>query len=222
MLDRLSIVIPAGPGDDAWLGLVPQLAAATIDEIVLVRTEHDDVLQATLPANVREIRSIAGRARQLNAGAAASTGDWLWFLHADSRVTPTSIAALTRFIATDRDAIGFFDLRFLGDGPGLTAINTFGTWWRSRLFGLPFGDQGFVIPRRVFDALGGFDERLPSAEDHALVWTARRANVPVKSVGAFIHTSARKYAQRGWWNTTRQHLALTWTQARMFSRGDAS
>ncbi len=157
----------------------------------------------------------------MNAGAAAGTGDWLWFLHADSRVTPASIAALTRFIAKDCDAIGYFDLRFLSDGPGLMAINTFGTWWRTRLFGLPFGDQGFVMPRRVFDALAGFDERLPSAEDHALVWTARRANVPIKSVGAFIHTSARKYAQRGWWKTTCQHLTLTWSQARTFSREDA-
>lgn len=221
MLDRLSIVIPAGPGDTAWQGLLPQLQSISARELILVRTEQDDALMVTLPTNVREIRSVAGRACQLNAGAAASTGAWLWFLHADSRVTPRSIAALSRFIAKDCDAIGYFDLRFLGDGPGLTVINAFGTWWRARLFGLPFGDQGFVMPRRVFDALTGFNERLPSAEDHALVWTARRSNFPIRSVGAFIHTSARKYAQRGWWKTTRQHLVLTWTQARAFSRGDA-
>ncbi|MFZ2235426.1 MAG: glycosyltransferase family 2 protein [Dokdonella sp.] len=221
MLDRLSIVIPAGPGDDAWQGLLPQLESTSVPEIVLVRTEQDDALTTRLPSNVREIRSVAGRARQLNCGAAASTSDWLWFLHADSRLTPKSFEVLARFIAKNRDAIGYFDLRFLGDGPALTAINTFGTWWRTRLFGLPFGDQGLLMPRRVFDALGGFDERLPSAEDHALVWTARRAGVGIKPVGAFIHTSARKYAERGWWKTTRQHLALTWTQARTFSRGDA-
>lgn len=220
MLDRLSIVIPAGPGDDAWLGLLRQLQSTAIHEIVLVRAEQDDAIITTLPANAREIRSVPARARQLNAGAAASTGDWLWFLHADSRLMPSSLAALPRFIKEDRDAIGYFDLRFLDDGPALTAINTFGTWWRTRLFGLPFGDQGFVMPRRIFDALGGFDERLSSAEDHALVWTARRAGVSIKPVGAFIHTSARKYAQCGWWATTRQHLALTWTQARRFSRGE--
>ncbi len=220
MLDRLSIVIPAGPGDDVWHGLLPQLESTSVSEIVLVRTDQDDAIIASLPAKAREIRSMAGRARQLNAGAAASTGDWLWFLHADSRLTPNTMAALQRFIGTNREAIGYFDLRFLDDGPALTAINTFGTWWRTRLFCLPFGDQGFVMPRRVFDELDGFDERLPSGEDHALVWTARRAGVRIKPVGAFIHTSARKYAQRGWWKTTRQHLALTWTQARTFSRGD--
>lgn len=215
-------MIPAGPGDNAWQGLLPQLGSISAREIVLVRTGLDAPLTASLPEKVREIRSVTGRARQLNAGAAASTGDWLWFLHADSRLTPQCPEALTRFIAMDRDTIGYFDLRFLGDGPALTGINTFGTWWRTRLFGMPFGDQGFLMSRRVFDALGGFDECLPSAEDHALVWTARRANVPVKSVGAFLYTSARKYAQQGWWKTTRQHLALTWKQARTFSRGDVN
>lgn len=221
MRTRLSIVIPAGLGDTAWCGLLPQLDCASAHEIVLVRTECDDVLTAPLPSNVREIRSMAGRARQLNAGAASTTGDWLWFLHADTRLTPKALSVLQRFVEQDRNQIGYFDLRFLGDGPALTAINTFGTWWRTRLFGLPFGDQGFVMPRRVFDSLGGFDEHVPSAEDHALVWAARRAGVPVQPVGAFIHTSARKYALHGWWKTTRQHLMLTWKQARTFSRGDA-
>ena len=220
MFDRLSVVIPAGPGDDAWQGLLPQLQSVPIREIVLVRTVDDDPINTALPPTVRELRSSAGRAHQLNAGAAASSGDWLWFLHADSRLAPASVDALQRFIERNGADIGYFDLRFLGDGPTLTAINTFGTWWRSRLFRLPFGDQGFVMPRRVFDALGGFDESLASGEDHALIWAARRAGVGIKPLRASIHTSARKYAQRGWWNTTRQHLALTWTQARRFSRGD--
>lgn len=220
MLDRLSIVIPAATGDDAWRGLLPQLDSIPVRDIVLVRTEQDDQVSATFPANLREIRSAAGRARQLNAGAAASAGDWLWFLHADSRPTPNTNTALQRFIAKDRDAIGYFDLRFLGDGPALTAINTFGAWWRSRVFGLPFGDQAFVMPRRVFDALGGFDENVTAGEDHAMIWTARRAGVRIVPLRASIHTSARKYAERGWWNTTRHHLALTWSQARRFSHGE--
>lgn len=220
MLDRLSIVIPAGPGDDAWHGLLPQLESIPVREIVLVRPDDDDPISIALPTRMRELRSRVGRAVQLNVGAAASSGGWLWFLHADSRLAPATTAALQRFMKRDRAAIGYFDLRFLDDGPTLTAINTFGTWWRSRLFHMPFGDQGFVMPRRVFDALGGYDESLASGEDHALIWAARRAGVGIKPLRASIHTSGRKYAQRGWWKTTRQHLALTWTQARRFSSGD--
>lgn len=220
MLDRLSIVIPVGLGDDAWRGLLPQLESIPAREVVLVRTDQDVAIRAKLPITVREVHSIAGRARQLNAGATASSGDWLWFLHADSRLTPNTCAALQRFIGKDRDAIGYFDLRFLGDGPALTAINTFGAWWRSRVFGLPFGDQGFVMPRRVFDAVGGFDENVMAGEDHAMIWTARRAGVRIVPLRASIHTSARKYVEGGWWNTTRHHFALTWSQARRFSRGE--
>jgi len=83
---------------------------------------------------------------------------------------------------------------------------------------LPFGDQGLLMPRRVFEALGGFDETQPGGEDHALVWAARHAGVPLVALRAPMFTSARKYAQAGWWATTRLHLRLTCTQAWRFAR----
>ena len=218
MQPRLAIVIPAGPGDDAWQGLLPQLEGAHAAEVVLVLPREAPGLPATLPGNVAVCRAPAGRARQLNAGATATKADWLWFLHADTRVTAATLAALGRFVAGDRNAIGYFDLRFLDDGPRLTGLNTIGANLRSRWFGLPFGDQGLLLPRRVFATLGGFDETEPGGEDHALAWAARRARVPLVALRAPIYTSARKYARAGWWATTRLHLRLTCTQAWRFSR----
>jgi len=97
-------------------------------------------------------------------------------------------------------------------------INTIGAHVRSRWLRLPFGDQGLLMPRRVFEALGGFDERHRGGEDHALVWSARRLGVPLRPLRAPIFTSARKYAQLGWWGTTTMHLRLTGAQAWQFSR----
>ena len=57
------------------------------------------------------------------------------------------------------------------------AINAFGAHLRSRWFGMPFGDQGFLAPRTTFETLGGFDETVGRGEDHAFVWTARHAGV---------------------------------------------
>ncbi|MEO8461398.1 MAG: glycosyl transferase family 2, partial [Dokdonella sp.] len=139
-------------------------------------------------------------------------------LHADSILTPDCAAALARHISRNWNVLGYFDLRFLADGPPLMGINSFGAWWRSRLFGLPFGDQGFVLSRRLLDELHGFDTTVTSGEDHDFIWRARAAGAKLRAVGASLHTSARKYALNGWRRTTGQHLRETWRQARLFSR----
>jgi rSAM/selenodomain-associated transferase 2 len=220
---KLSVIVPVGPADSAWPALLGDLSALEPDaEVLLVAPP------GTAPANFASLRyglrvparwleAPAGRARQQNFGAAAAKGEMLWFLHADTRAPATSIAAAQRFTDT---ALGYFDLRFAGDGPALVHANALGAWVRSRWLGLPFGDQGFILPRRVFEALEGFDESLPMAEDHALVWAARRAGIPVVPLRAPLMTSARRYAEQGWLRTTLRHARLTILQARQFRHGD--
>jgi rSAM/selenodomain-associated transferase 2 len=218
----LSVIVPVGPGDVAWRGLLEDLTVLDRGAEVLVVTTPDD-----LPGNVAERRRVmttwleapAGRARQQNAGAAAAHGHTLWFLHADTRAPAASVAAAQRFAG--RDAVGYFDLRFLDDGPRFVWLNAIGAYLRSRWLNLPFGDQGLILPRRLFDALGGFDESLDAGEDHALVWAARRAHIPLVPVGAPLLTSARRYAEQGWLRTTWRHGRLTVAQARSFARAPA-
>jgi GT2 family glycosyltransferase len=222
MAPSLAIVVPIGPGDNAWHGLLPQLDQVQAREIALVLPSdgHGEAMPLS-SKRLLVVVSPAGRARQLNAGARATDSDWLWFLHADSRLDDRTVAALDALVLEDPIALGYFNLRFLPDGPRWTAINALGARLRSRWLGLPFGDQGFVMPRRVFEALGGFDESIRSGEDHALVWRARRQGVDLRALPADLYTSARKYSERGWWRTTREHLGLTWRQARRFSRAGA-
>jgi hypothetical protein len=222
MTPSVAIVIPVGPGDTAWRALLPQLEASGAWQIALVLTAGEPEDPYPLSSNVTVVRASTGRAAQLNAGAAAIGADWLWFVHADCRVDASTLAAASGLVAADVAAIGYFDLRFLDDGPRLTALNTVGANLRSRLLGLPFGDQGLLMSRRVFLALGGFDERLSSGEDHALAWTARKAGIPLRRLAAPIYTSARKYAQHGWLQTTLRHVLLTGQQAWHFSRARES
>lgn len=225
MLDQLAIVIPVGPGDDAWQGLLPSLDAWPFGELTAVMpSNRPDHRMSQLAQRLRLTAAPAGRASQQNAGAAATTAPWLWFLHADSRLDPGTetrpgtVQQLARFMAEQPEAIGYFDLRFQSDGPACMAINEFGANLRSRWLGLPFGDQGLLMPRTLFNRLGGFDESIASGEDHALIWRARQLGIPVHPVGAALFTSARKYAERGWLRTTARHLWLTWRQSRDFSR----
>jgi GT2 family glycosyltransferase len=217
-LSQVSIVLPVGPGDHAW----PPLHAALREHAAaaeLLPVFADDDPQ---PAPVDALHAPKGRAQQQNAGARAARRPWLWFLHADTRFTPETLPALRAFLARNEPALGWFRLRFDTEGakPLQWAMraNAAGANWRSRRLGLPFGDQGLLIPRLEFDRLEGFDPRLAHGEDHALVWRARRTGLPLREIDAALVTSARRYAERGWLRTTLRHWRLTvdqvWREAR--------
>lgn len=212
-LSQVSIVLPVGPGDRAWPplhALLREQAAAA--ELLPVFAEGDP---QPVPADA--LRAATGRACQQNAGARAARRKWLWFVHADTRFTPDTLPALRAFLQRDESALGWFRLRFDDDGPRplrwTMRANATGANWRSRRLGLPFGDQALVLPRLEFDRLDGFDPHLAHGEDHALVWRARRAGLPLREIDAAVITSARKYAERGWLRTTLRHLRLTADQA---------
>jgi hypothetical protein len=219
---RLSIVIPIGPGETAWQSLLGDLQTLPAEvELLLVGVEpapeallcaHSGALQG----RIRWLRTERGRALQQNHGAARALGEWLCFLHADSRLDSRALHALAT-LSQQEPALYYFDLRFF-DGPAALRLNAAGANLRSRVLGLPFGDQGLSLPRAAFERLGGFDTHLARAEDHALVWSARRAGLKVRPLRARLATSGRRYAQRGWALTTLRFLALTLAQVHAFSR----
>lgn len=217
MPSKVAIIIPAGPGDAAWRALLPQLATASAEEIVLALVDGDEGLSDS-DLKIRVVHSPAGRALQLNVGAKASRAEWLWFLHADSVVPSRTLEAMHAFMSDAPDAIGYFRLGFINDGPALMFLNAWGAALRSRWLGLPFGDQGLLMPRKIFEALGGFDESVEKGEDHALIWAARARGIPLRAIKATLRTSARRYAENGWWRTTMAHLRMTREQAKRFSR----
>lgn len=161
-----------------------------------------------LPPEIEIILSKeAGRATSLNAGAAKATGEYLWFLHADSSLPKDGWQKLQQAIAQNPGALHYFNLAF-ADGGWPMKINSWGANLRSRFFGCPFGDQGFCIQKQIFEDLGAYSEIAPYGEDHLFVWKARKANVKLNQVGATITTSTRKYQQKGWLKTTLLHQYL--------------
>jgi hypothetical protein len=222
---KLSVIIPVGPGELAWPALLGDLEPLdTRAEIILVGVAGEgprdfDAARYRLRAPARWLETLPGRARQQNAGAGVAQGETLWFLHADSRVPAETVNAALGFAG--RDALGYFVLRFMDDGPALVRLNAMGAGIRSRWLGLPFGDQGLLIGRQRFELLGRFDESLTCGEDHALVWAARHGGVPLVPLHAPVLTSARRYAERGWLRTTLRHARLTVSQAWQYARGRA-
>src|SRR3989338_879848 len=188
----ISIIIPVGPGENALEALLKDLRPIEKEaELIVVRG--------------------ASRPKQLNDGVRKATRDFLWFLHADSRLAPKTLGALLKSLGNDPHALHYFNLRFLPDGPPLMFINEIGCWIRSRILGVPFGDQGFAVSKEIFETMGGFPENVPYGEDHLFVWRARQKGVPLLCTGASLFTSARPYAKAGW-------AKLTWNYARGWTR----
>ena len=148
--------------------------------------------------------SKGSRACSLNKGAAQARGQWLWFVHADSRIGERQLRALQRSLEQQPDAVHYFDLAFQS-APRyrrLVCINAWGANLRSKLFKAPFGDQAFCMHRDIFRRLGGFTENVSYGEDLLLVRRARRNKVPLIPVHSPILASPRKYIANGWLRLT--------------------
>lgn len=209
----LALIIPVGPADESWRGLLPWLARVASEptgenalEVVFSACVPPPTDAALLP-HWRWLAGPPGRAAQLNRASRASSADWLWWLHADSRPAEDALPALRASIARAPQALHWFPLAF-HDAPRLSRLNAGGANWRSRR-GLPFGDQGLCLRRSDFERLGGYDEAFGRGEDLALVVQARQAGIALAEVPSSISTSGRRYRHQGWLRTTLEHLWLT-------------
>lgn len=185
MFNRVSIIVPVH-GNETQLDTL-------LGDLTPVNEEAEFILQFE-----------GTRAESLNAGAAKSTREFLWFLHADTRVTAHNLKALEQALGGNPGCLHYFDLAF--DKTGLPALNAWGANMRSRLFGTPFGDQGFCIAKALFCTTGGFPEDAPYGEDLTFVWRARRAGIMLNRIPSTLVTSARKYSAHGWLKITLRHL----------------
>lgn len=219
----LSVIVPLGPDERAGGELLCRLARDLPDNWEILAVEADGAISEArrrtidLPG-IEWCSSRRGRARQMNMGARRSTGEWIWFLHADSNPEPGYVLAIERFIRENQGCIGWFHLGFEPGGTRLMALNAWGANMRSRLFSIPFGDQGMVVEAESFWALGGFNETVDCGEDHHFAWKAKNTGIASRPIGVKIWTSSRKYDQQGWLRVTARHLLLTSLQAMQWRR----
>jgi rSAM/selenodomain-associated transferase 2 len=154
----------------------------------------------------RVLTAPRGRGVQLAAGGAAATGDWLLFLHADTRLAPGWVAAARAFMARPGSGqrAAAFRLALDDADPRARRIERLANW-RARTLGLPYGDQGLLIARAFYEALGGY-RPLPLMEDVDLARRIGRRRMVILDVEAV--TSAARYRRDGWWLRPLRNLAL--------------
>ena len=158
-----------------------------------------------------------GRAVQMNAAAKlSSNGNYLWFVHVDSRISEKNWQELHDLLQKDSSSktAWYFPLGFSSHGNRFKLIS----FWaniRCKLLGMIYGDQALLIPRKSFFRLGSFLEDLTYGEDHDFVWRFVLAGGKWKSFSEAICTAGRAYG-RNWLKLCFKRIYLGFKQALPF------
>lgn len=205
----LSVVIPALDEGACIEAALVSAAAPGVEVWVVDGGSRDDTVARAEGLGARVLTSPPGRARQLEAGARAASGDVILFLHADTRLPAGWHEAVAGAMRDPSVAGGAFRFAFDRRSPGLRIVE-WGARLRGALFGLPYGDQGLFLRRSVLEAAGGVPQ-VPILEDldlvHALRCRGRLALLPLPAI-----TSARRYQAGGIFRTMFRNwlAALAW------------
>lgn len=191
----LAVILPAL---NAEAGLAASLAALPPgpQRIVVDGGSSDGTVEVARAAGAQVLHSLPGRGVQLAAGAAATAAPWLLFLHADTRLDARAWRALEVHVSDPDSAQVAAVFGFQLDDPDWRArLLEWGVRLRVALLALPYGDQGLLIHRDLYAAVGGYSP-LPLMEDVDLIRRLGRRRLRLLPGRAL--TSAARWRRRGW------------------------
>lgn len=201
---RLSIVIPTLNEAEQIAATLAAAAAPGVEILVVDGGSADATVDLARAAGATVLTAGRGRARQMNAGAAAADGDALLFLHADTRLPAGFDAAVAAALADPAVVGGRFDVRLEPSTPWLDLVAALINR-RSRWSRIGTGDQALFVRRAVFEAMGGFPD-LPLMEDLAFSIALKRRG-GIACLRQTVATSSRRWLRDGplrtvllmWW-----------------------
>jgi len=171
--------------------------------IVSDASEKDEVKALARRYSLTHLCSQPGRGAQLAAGAAQAAGEWILFLHSDTQLVDGWQQALAKHVDSTPHRAAVFRLAFNAPSFGARLVAGWANF-RTRLFGLPYGDQGLFISNQLYQEIGGFDPHLPLMEDVDIVRKLGRERLRLLSARAV--TSAEKYKKDGWFKRSLRHF----------------
>jgi rSAM/selenodomain-associated transferase 2 len=171
----------------------------------------DATLEVARRAGAHVVTGPRGRGAQLAAGAEAAARlsapeDWYLFLHADTRLHPGWTGPVRHFMAknADRQRAGYFKFALGDDSPKARRLER-AVAWRCKVFALPYGDQGLLVSRRFYEALGGY-KPWPLFEDVDMVRRIGRGRLEPLKLPAV--TSAQRFLADGYTKRSLKNLTL--------------
>jgi rSAM/selenodomain-associated transferase 2 len=205
-LPTVALVIPTLEEERSLPRILPPLLAQADEVVVSDGGSRDSTVEIARRLGARVVTGPQGRGGQLNRGAAATESDVLLFVHADTELPAGAVAAVRAAVAAGAIG-GGFRLRFDRDTPvwrlGGRLVNL-----RTRLTGVPLGDQAQFVTREAFVRLGGFRD-WPILEDLDLGRRMKRAG-PTRVLAPRVVTAARRYEKKGLLRTIANNWLIWW------------
>jgi len=195
----ISIIIPTYNEAETIGGTIERLRPwGKLIEIIVADGGSSDGTTALIPAGVKLIRSLKGRAVQMNEGARQARGKVLLFLHSDTQLPQDFRQQLKPAVAKQSVVGGAFKVKF--GQPGLFFhLTSLGSNLRASLSGIYFGDQAIFTRRDIFEKIGGFPA-VELMEDWEFSRRLRQAGKTMLLPGP-VTTSARRWLLHGKWRT---------------------
>lgn len=194
-----SIIIPVLHESKIINGLLESLRRLATDtpvEVIVVDGSlSQDTLQVISDETIQKYSCQAGRARQMNLGAAHASGNILIFLHADTLLPTNALTLIQETLQNPRFVGGAFSLQIDSPRVLLRMIAVFSTL-RSRMTRAPYGDQAIFLRKSYFDSIKGYLD-LPLMEDVELMRRIKKHKDDIIILPAMVITSDRRWNQEG-------------------------
>ncbi len=207
-MNKISIIIPILNEAEKISVLLQHLifnsSEKNIAEIIVVDGGSSDNSSEIVSkfSNVKLLKSLKGRAKQMNIGAKNASGDILYFLHADSFPPKEFDYNIIRQVKKGNIA-GCFRMKFDSSQPILRISQWFTRFNYKICRG---GDQSLFITKDIFNALNGYNESFTVYEDCEFI-NRIYDNYSFTIIDKHVTTSARRYAQNGAWKL-QYHFAV--------------
>ena len=191
----ISVIIPALNEEKCIASAVRSVRQGFHTQCIVVDGGSGDATcPAASEAGAEVLQCPPGRARQMNDGAKHAQGEIVLFLHADSYLPEGWDTAVREAMKIPGTALGAFTFYVPEKIAGMKLV-AWGVHMRSRLFHMPYGDQGLFLQRALFEKVGGFPD-IPIMEDVALVKKAKQHG-KIVIVKEKLATSGRRWQQHG-------------------------
>ena len=192
-MSKISIIIPAFNEANNLPLLLSDLSSLQKEgEIIIVDCGSED--KTIDIANIYGAKVFISKERnrglQLDIGAKNSKGEWLIFLHADTRLTHDWFKKINLILKENKNIIYYFEFK-INHKKIIYRVLEILVNFRSRFFKKPYGDQGLIIHRTTYFKNNGF-RKIPLMED---VDFLRRLNKKhyLKQINLPIFISSRKW-----------------------------
>jgi rSAM/selenodomain-associated transferase 2 len=194
-----SIIIPVLHEPDSINPLIRSLyeqhAHEQFEVIVVDGSAQRDTINVINNKHVISLVSRAGRAQQMNAGAAVARGKILIFLHADNRLPDNALSCIRTTLENNQYVGGAFDLGIRSDRFVFKVIAAVASY-RSRLTRIPYGDQALFLRKDYFTEIGGYRE-LPLMEDVELMQRIKKRGDEICILTDKVFTAPRRWEEEG-------------------------